>query len=105
MEDRRKRILIILQNENEAISSSMLANRLGVSSRTIKNDIHIINKLTSNSIESSNKGYKLKFNLTKEHLNSILDTSSFIQSERLIMIVITILSKIGRASCRKSVWI
>src|SRR5699024_5548490 len=78
--------------ESEPISSSMLAARLGVSSRTIKNDIHIINKLTSGSIESSNKGYKLKGNLTKEDLNSILDTSSFIQSERLITIVITILS-------------
>ena len=49
----------MLKNKEKAITSDELATFFGVSSRTIRNDINLINQITSNRIESSYLGFKL----------------------------------------------
>lgn len=72
MHNIEQNILQILLSETDPISSIALARRCGVSSRTIKHAVKIINSSHPSAISSSNKGYKLvstqqALRLLKEH--------------------------------------
>lgn len=73
LSDRQKEIIKILQDENNAQSGQVLAEKFGVSRQIIVKDIGVLRAFGINII-STNKGYKIADN---ERLTRIIETSHY----------------------------
>lgn len=59
LNNRQKKILLVLLEKTDRITGKELANFLNVSLRTVQTEIHDINNFLPRTISSSNRGYKL----------------------------------------------
>lgn len=58
--DKQKKLLWILSETQQSIPASILAKRLGISERTVRNYIKVLNESEGVSILSSREGYRLQ---------------------------------------------
>lgn len=79
--------LIRLMIEVQPCTANTLADRMGVSVRSIKNYVHEINDEYTNAISSSRDGYSLNLNVAKEILNSDLERVPQTSEERVVFIL------------------
>lgn len=82
-----------LKNSVDPLTSVELSNRIGVSSRTIKNYIQEINSIRLNAITSSQKGYVIDKMIAQEFLDSSQNTIPQTSPERVTFIINQIIQR------------
>lgn len=96
MEMNYKKLLRLLETSADTLTSQALANRLGISSRSVINYVSGINSTVPGLIVSSNNGYRLQHNLWKnvEHAFSSTKKSLLPQTsaERINFLILRLLT-------------
>ena len=99
MNNRHTELLQILKGEGDYISGNKLSNKLGVSVRTIRNDIYFLNNdyLLDTYITSNNRlGYKVEGKMKSFKQKSYLD-----YNQRIFFVIKFLMDSSGWLTCQK----